>query len=102
MHFAIGRLFYEKNREMFLVPAKFSIRKIRNIEIRYMEVRLFPMRRQISCKPRDPKSTRKKIRQKMRTLLFLKERYPYEGHWKTYVPRVDKRQFETCQGKKES
>ncbi|GFU25346.1 hypothetical protein TNCV_3054101 [Trichonephila clavipes] len=36
MHFAIGRLFYEENREM--VPGKSSqYKRIRNIEVRYME-----------------------------------------------------------------
>ncbi|GFW33039.1 hypothetical protein TNCV_2109691 [Trichonephila clavipes] len=32
MPFAIGRLFYEENRKMFLVPGK-----VRNIEVRNME-----------------------------------------------------------------
>ncbi|GFU27568.1 hypothetical protein TNCV_282911 [Trichonephila clavipes] len=40
IHFAIGRLFYEENREMFLVPGKRSLYgKIRNIEVRNMEER---------------------------------------------------------------
>ncbi|GFW59206.1 hypothetical protein TNCV_2781371 [Trichonephila clavipes] len=39
MHFAIERLFYEEKREMFKVPEKSSLyRKIRNIEVRYIEV----------------------------------------------------------------
>ncbi|GFX70418.1 hypothetical protein TNCV_4473521 [Trichonephila clavipes] len=38
MNLVIGMLFYEENREMFLVPGKSSLyRKIRNIEVRYME-----------------------------------------------------------------
>ncbi|GFY02142.1 RNase H domain-containing protein [Trichonephila clavipes] len=41
MHFVIGTLLYEENREMFLVPGKSSLyRKIRNIEsaiINYVE-----------------------------------------------------------------
>ncbi|GFU22503.1 uncharacterized protein TNCV_1304141 [Trichonephila clavipes] len=38
MHFAIERLFYEGNREMFLVPGKSSLhRKIRNAEVRDIE-----------------------------------------------------------------
>ncbi|GFX37587.1 hypothetical protein TNCV_3201111 [Trichonephila clavipes] len=35
MHFAVGRLFYEENREMFLVPGESSPHRIiRNIEVR--------------------------------------------------------------------
>ncbi|GFX99179.1 hypothetical protein TNCV_2493601 [Trichonephila clavipes] len=42
MHFAIERLFYEENREKYLVPGKSSrYRKIRNMEVRYIEVRLY-------------------------------------------------------------
>ncbi|GFY36473.1 transposable element Tcb1 transposase [Trichonephila clavipes] len=38
MHFAIGRLFYEENREVFLVPGKSSLyRKNRNIELEVSE-----------------------------------------------------------------
>ncbi|PRD32538.1 UNVERIFIED_CONTAM: hypothetical protein NCL1_20113 [Trichonephila clavipes] len=41
MHFAIETLFYEENHEMFKVPGKSSLdRKIRNMEVRYIEVRL--------------------------------------------------------------
>ncbi|GFY35793.1 hypothetical protein TNCV_4841701 [Trichonephila clavipes] len=38
MRFAIERLFFEENREMFRVPGKRSLyRKIRNIGVRYIE-----------------------------------------------------------------
>ncbi|GFT88361.1 hypothetical protein TNCV_5074561 [Trichonephila clavipes] len=38
MHFAFERLFYEEDREMFLVPGKGSLyRKIRNTDVRMME-----------------------------------------------------------------